>query len=232
MNMNMNMKNGIALIAGAALAAVSLTGCITINAGGGSEGHADSGHMMDDNGGHMGDGHMGDGEGHMGGNADDEGGGMMGAADLDMDTHFLQMMIPHHEQAVEMSALAVTNGASKEVQALAKQIADAQGPEIEQMTEWLTEAGVPVDGGMQMDMGHGMGMMDGMLDEEQMQALKDAKGADFDRLYLTGMIEHHEGAIMMAQMAKQGDDPRVQKLADAIITSQTAEIEQMEKMLD
>ena len=156
---------------------------------------------------------------------------MMDESGMDIDTHFLQMMIPHHEQAVEMSALAVTNGASKEVQALAKQIADAQAPEIEQMTAWLAESGESVDGGMHMDMGNGMGMMDGMLDEEQMRALADAQGPEFDRLYLTGMIEHHEGAITMAQMAKRGDDPRVQQLADAIITSQTAEIEQMKKML-
>lgn len=152
---------------------------------------------------------------------------------VDADTHFLQMMIPHHEQALTMSSLASTNGASTEVQALATQIADAQGPEIAQMKAWLTEAGEPLDGGNHGDMGdhHDMAM-DGMLTDDELAALEQAKGPDFDRLFLTGMIRHHEGAIIMAEHVKaEGDDPRVAALADEIIVAQKAEIAQMQQML-
>ena len=152
---------------------------------------------------------------------------------VDADIHFLQMMIPHHEQALTMSRLASTNGASTEVQALATQIADAQGPEIAQMKAWLTEAGEPLDGGDHGDMGahHDMAM-DGMLTDDELAALEEAKGPDFDRLFLTGMIAHHEGAIIMAEHVKaEGDDPKVAALADAIITAQKAEIAQMKTML-
>ena len=210
------------------LGASALTACTTVNvstpqdapasaaadagSGDGHDGH--DGHDMGD----MGDGHMM--EGDM-------------PSDVDADIHFLQMMIPHHEQALTMSQLAATNGASPEVLALATQIADAQGPEIEQMKAWLVEAGEPLEGGDHGDMGahHDMAM-DGMLTEDELAALEQAKGPDFDRLFLTGMIGHHEGAIIMAEHVKSaGDDPDVAQLADAIITAQKAEIAQMKQML-
>jgi uncharacterized protein (DUF305 family) len=145
---------------------------------------------------------------------------------MDADVMFLQMMIPHHEQAVEMSMLAVTNGASPEVQKLADTIAAAQGPEIEQMRTWLDESGA---GSM---MGGHAGHMDGVLSDEQMSQLADAQGADFDRLYLEGMIGHHEGAITMAQdVIDNGENPKVIALAQEIIDAQASEIEQMKQLL-
>jgi uncharacterized protein (DUF305 family) len=155
-------------------------------------------------------------------------GGMMnGAASMmDADAMFLQMMIPHHEQAVEMSKLAATNGASADVLALADTIAGAQGPEIEQMKIWLDDAGRPM---MMAD--HGMEMA-GMVDDADMDRLRAAQGPEFDRLYLTFMIAHHEGAIAMAQdVIAQGDDANVRGLADDIIAAQQAEIAQMNAML-
>jgi uncharacterized protein (DUF305 family) len=142
------------------------------------------------------------------------------------DAMFLAMMIPHHEQAVEMSKLAATNGASPQVQKLAESIASAQGPEIIQMQS-LLEAG-----GALGELGKHMGHMDGLLSEEQMSELRNAQGADFDRLYLEGMIMHHEGAITMAQnVIDSGGNSAVIALAQTIIGAQTAEISQMKQML-
>jgi uncharacterized protein (DUF305 family) len=145
---------------------------------------------------------------------------------MDADVMFLQMMIPHHEQAVEMSLLAATNGASPQVQALADEIAAAQGPEIEQMRAWLDEAGA---GEM---MGGHSGHMAGVLSDEAMAELAAAQGAEFDRLYLQGMVEHHEGAVAMAQdVVDGGENPAVIALAQKIIEAQTSEIAQMKQML-
>jgi len=142
------------------------------------------------------------------------------------DAMFLQMMIPHHQQAVEMSQLASSHGASPEVQKLADTIAAAQGPEIEQMQAWLDDAHAP-----DMMSGSAMGM-DGVLSDAAMAKLEAAQGADFDRLYLQGMIGHHEGAIVMAQdVIDSGENPTVIALAKRIIAAQTAEIAQMKQML-
>lgn len=142
------------------------------------------------------------------------------------DAMFLAMMIPHHEQAVEMSNLAKTNGASPEVLALATSIANSQGPEITQMQGLLEAAGALGE------IGKHMGHMDGMLSEEQLAALTDAQGAEFDRLYLEGMIEHHEGAVQMAQNAiDSGGNAAVITLAKQQVAVQTAEIAQMKQML-
>lgn len=144
------------------------------------------------------------------------------------DLMFAQMMIPHHEQAVEMSTLAETRTTNTEVLALAKQIKNAQEPEIKQMQEWLDASGQG-NAGMDMDhMGHSMG---GMLTDEQMNALASASGVQFDKLYLEGMIEHHEGAIQMARMITNSSNAEAKKLGEDIVTSQTAEIEQMKQML-
>jgi uncharacterized protein (DUF305 family) len=142
------------------------------------------------------------------------------------DAMFLAMMIPHHEQAVEMSQLAATNGASPEVQKLADTIASAQGPEIGQMQGLLEAAGALGE------LGKHTGHMDGLLSEEQMSELKAAQGAEFDRLYLEGMIMHHEGAVAMAQnVIDSGGNATVVALAKQIIAAQTNEIEQMKQML-
>lgn len=141
------------------------------------------------------------------------------------DIMFAQMMIPHHQQAVDMSTLAETHTTNPEILALAKQIKDAQAPEIEQMTSWIK------DSNASMHMGHDMGM-GGMLSDEQMTALENAQGAAFDKLYLEGMIGHHEGAIEMAQMIIDSNNAEAKKLAENIVSSQTAEIAQMKKMLE
>ena len=148
------------------------------------------------------------------------------------DGMFVQMMIPHHEGAIEMSDVLLSKtGVDPEVVALAEQIKAAQGPEIEQMKAWLDDWGMPqMDDGMDgMD---GMGGMDGMSDED-MQALEDASGAEAGDLFLEQMIVHHAGAIDMAEeVLDDGQHPEVRELAENIIASQAAEIEQMRSMLD
>jgi uncharacterized protein (DUF305 family) len=156
-------------------------------------------------------------------------GGMMGnnsssSAFSGSDIMFAQMMIPHHQQAVDMGTLAETRASSPEVKALAAQIKAEQAPEIEQMKGWLKAANAS------LDMGHDMGM-GGMLTEADMTALKNAKGATFDRLYLEGMIGHHKGAIHMAQMVIDSNNAEANKLGHAIIDSQTKQIASMEQLL-
>jgi uncharacterized protein (DUF305 family) len=144
------------------------------------------------------------------------------------DIMFAQMMIPHHEQAIEMSTLAETRTTNPELLALASRIKTAQTPEIVQMTTWLDASGTSdMDMG---HMGHGMGDM-GMLSDAQMTALSDARGAAFDTLYLEGMIQHHLGAIDMAQMILNSANPEVRKLGEDVVSSQQAEVDQMKKML-
>lgn len=150
----------------------------------------------------------------------------------DPDIMFAQMMIPHHEQAIEMSTLAETRSQNADVLALAQQIKSAQAPEIAEMTAWLTEAGAPMTMGHDMGhgMGHGMGH-DGMLSADEITALTNSSGREFDKLFLTGMIGHHEGAVLMAQAVAGSSNARVKSLSDSIISSQTAEIEKMKKLL-
>jgi uncharacterized protein (DUF305 family) len=148
------------------------------------------------------------------------------------DVMFTQEMIPHHEQAVEMADLALdpVREASPAVQALAKRIKAAQSAEIVDMKAWLREWDAAATSEHMEHMGeNGMGMMS----TAQMTALSEATGAAFDRLWLEGMIEHHEGALMMAShIAERGEDPRVQQLSQAIDSSQTAEITEMKQLLD
>ena len=150
---------------------------------------------------------------------------------MSADAMFAQMMIPHHEQAVEMSTLAETRASDPRIVALAAEIKGAQQPEIDQMKAWLQEWGVPVmtaDDAMGAHMGHGMS---GMLTDEQMSELEAASGTEFDILYAQYMIEHHKGAIEMAQDVVDSKDPRVAALAQAIIQTQQAEIAQLETTL-
>jgi uncharacterized protein (DUF305 family) len=137
---------------------------------------------------------------------------------------FAQMMIPHHQQAVDMGTLAETRASNPEVKALAAKIKGEQAPEITQMKGWLESAGAS------LDMGHDMGM-GGMLTDADMTALKNAKGAAFDRLYLEGMIGHHKGAIHMAQMVVDSSNGEANALGNAIIDSQTKQITYMESLL-
>jgi uncharacterized protein (DUF305 family) len=142
-------------------------------------------------------------------------------------------MIPHHQQAVEMADLALLRVTSPEVKQLAEQIKAAQDPEIEMMSMWLQRWGAPM--GMGEDhSGHDMGGMNmsGMMNDEDMQTLANAKGADFDRMWLEMMIAHHQGAISMAEQVKDSSsNAEVVTLAGAVITGQNVEIDTMQKLL-
>lgn len=140
------------------------------------------------------------------------------------DIMFAQMMIPHHEQAIEMSTLAETRSQNPEVLALAAKIKAAQTPEIETMKGWLAKAGAS------LDMGHAM-HMDGMLSEAQMQALKKASGVEFDRLFLEGMILHHQGAVEMTKMVTGSKNEDAHSLGHSIDDAQTDEIAYMKELL-
>jgi uncharacterized protein (DUF305 family) len=149
----------------------------------------------------------------------------------DADVEFVQSMIPHHQQAVMMSQMAESAAGQTRVKKLAGQIEAAQAPEIKQMRGWLTAWNVEeADAAGHMAMGHGSDGMDmpGMMTTQQMSDLSSSKGTTFDEMFLTMMIEHHEGAIDMANTVKtDGKNPDVGKLADAIIKGQTAEIATM-----
>lgn len=154
-------------------------------------------------------------------------------ASTEADVTFTQLMIPHHQQAVQMADLALAQATTPDVKALAQQIKGAQGPEITMMTGWLQGWGAPMPmaGDMAgMDMGEHAAT--GMMSEQEMADLSNAQGADFDRLWLTMMIAHHKGAITMAQDVKASSTtPEVTSLADAIIAGQTKEIEYMNTLL-
>ncbi len=145
----------------------------------------------------------------------------------DADIMFLQMMIPHHQQAVDMGTVAETRASNPQVRALAAQIKAEQAPEIAQMKQWLSDAGLPTKASA--DMMHSMG--GGVLSDAEMTALENATGPAFDKLYLEGMISHHEGAIAMVSMLKTSDNPSTTQLGKAIVTSQTAQITQMKALL-
>jgi len=142
----------------------------------------------------------------------------------DDELMFAQMMIPHHSQAVTMSELALANSSNTEVLALATAIRDAQAPEIAQMQSWLDESDYSGTHAGHMDMG-------GMLSDEELAELSAATGSTFDRLFLKGMIAHHEGAIEMLSMIKNSTNSEVRKLYDDILTGQSAEIEAMNALL-
>jgi uncharacterized protein (DUF305 family) len=148
----------------------------------------------------------------------------------DADVEFAQGMIPHHQQAVEMAELAATRAASPKVKELAGTIAAAQAPEITQMTGLLTTWGAPPPATSD---GHDMhGSMPGMMSDAEMASLEKLDGRSFDKKFLEMMIEHHEGALQMTTAEQQrGQNPEAKALAKKIETDQTAEIQQMQTML-
>lgn len=156
------------------------------------------------------------------------------------DMMFAHMMIPHHEQAIEMSDIILSKqDIDPRVVDLATQIKAAQGPEIEQMQGWLKQWGMKMEGMPPMgDMpGHGgmgnMAGMEGMMSPAQMEALKNAQGLQASELFLTGMIEHHEGALTMAQdEITNGQFPDAITMAKSILQSQQTEIDTMNQILD
>lgn len=149
-----------------------------------------------------------------------------------MDAHFIEQMIPHHEDAITMAKLALTKAQHPEIKQLSEAIIDSQSKEIDQMQAWYKDwYGREVPTGNQIMGQHGMmgggGMHMGMMgDETDITRLEQA--ADFDRVFIEEMIPHHQMAVMMANMLKVGTQrPEMQKLADDIITAQTQEIDQM-----
>ena len=151
----------------------------------------------------------------------------MASGDLSSDDiMFLQMMIPHHQQAIDMSDLALTKSTDSELLALAKDIRDEQAAEIVKMKAWLDKAGADLDPGHSM--GHGMG---GMLSDSELAALKAATGKSFDLLWLKGMTGHHVGAIDMATMIEDADNDEIKSFGQAIVTSQSAQNKQMAAMI-
>ena len=154
----------------------------------------------------------------------------------DADVMFAQMMIPHHQQAVEMSEMLLAkDDVPAEVAAFAQKVIDAQGPEIERMNAMLTAWGQdPVDtDGMDGMEGMDHGGMSGMMSEEDMTALDQAQGTEAARLYLEQMTAHHQGAVDMAKdEAKDGQNPQAVQLAEQVIADQEAEITEMQQMLD
>lgn len=146
------------------------------------------------------------------------------------DVSFARMMIEHHTQALEMTQLAPKQAESAKVKALASRIAAAQGPEIEAMESWLTTH--DKDGESGASGGHDHAAMPGMATEAQMKKLRAARGKAFDELFLTLMITHHEGAITMAADVKaQGNNIRIEEMADDVVAEQTTEITRMRGML-
>jgi uncharacterized protein (DUF305 family) len=150
------------------------------------------------------------------------------------DVSFAQGMIPHHRQALEMAKLATDRASSDRVEDLAARIEKAQDPEIRTMSGWLTSWGEEVPAGSMPGMDHSGGHsgMPGMMTDKDMADLEKASGEDFDSMFLTMMIEHHEGAVDMAETEKKSGryDPAT-TMADDIITAQTAEITEMNRLL-
>ncbi|MFI9167908.1 DUF305 domain-containing protein [Streptomyces lincolnensis] len=150
------------------------------------------------------------------------------------DVSFAQGMIPHHRQALEMAKLATGRASSDKVKDLAARIEKAQDPEIKTMSGWLTSWDEEVPAGSMPGMDHSGGHsgMPGMMTDKDMADLEKASGQGFDSMFLTMMIEHHEGAVDMAGTEKKsGRYAPATAMADDIITAQTAEITEMNKLL-
>ncbi len=157
------------------------------------------------------------------------------------DVDFMQGMIMHHGQAVEMTALIPSHTENKELHSLGARISSSQSDEIKFMKRWLVARGEAVSMAMPgmpgMDAsGKAMALMPGMLTPEQMDALEKAKGPEFDRLFLTGMIQHHNGALLMVEdlfaTAGAGQDAELFNFASDADATQRAEIRIMQSMLE
>jgi uncharacterized protein (DUF305 family) len=160
----------------------------------------------------------------------------------DADVDFMSGMIPHHAQAVIMAGWAPSHGARKDVAILCERIVVGQRDEIVLMQTWLSDRGLPVPDAtstrhqMKMNgMEHEM-LMPGMLTDEEMAALDRARGPEFDRLFLLGMIRHHQGAVGMVDVLLKAygaaQDETIFKFANDVQADQSIEIDRMEKMLE
>ncbi len=143
------------------------------------------------------------------------------------DVRYVQDMIVHHRQALEMASLAPDRAKSTRLKSLADRIYDAQGPEIKVMTTWLQTEGLP-----EPDHHADHATMPGMATQSQMTSLRTATGSDFDHLFLTLMIAHHQGAITMAENQMiNGSHEQVLRWANDVIAEQSAEIRRLQEML-
>ncbi len=155
------------------------------------------------------------------------------------DVQFMQGMIMHHAQAIEMTALIESHTENKDLRSLGARISSSQSDEIKFMKRWLAARGEPISPAMPempgMDMSSHSMLMPGMLTPKQMEALKKAKGQDFDHLFLTGMIQHHNGALIMVKdlfdTAGAGQDAELFNFATDVDSGQRAEIRIMQTML-
>jgi uncharacterized protein (DUF305 family) len=149
------------------------------------------------------------------------------------DVRFMQAMIPHHAQALDMAALVPGRSSRDDVQRLAARIELSQADEMRMMRRWLEARGEAVPGAHVHQL-HGAAPMPGMLSTEDMRRLADTRGEAFDRLFLALMIRHHEGALVMVRdlfAAGGGQDPEVFALASEVESEQTGEIARMRTML-
>jgi uncharacterized protein (DUF305 family) len=196
MQINIDKKTGVLLGIIALLSATVISFAI----------NRDSGHMDSDDMGHMGT--ITDSTNYTG-----------------ADIMFLQMMIPHHQQAIDISNLAMKSSQDAELLALAKKIATDQAAEIIQMKAWLNDANASTD------MGHTMEGMGGMLSDSELSKLNESTGTDFDILWLKGMTGHHDGAIHMTTMIRDANNPDIKAFGEKVIADQSAQITQMKAML-
>jgi uncharacterized protein (DUF305 family) len=157
------------------------------------------------------------------------------------DVQFMQGMIMHHQQAVEMTALIASHTENKDLRMLGAKISSSQSDEIKFMQRWLAARGEPISMAMagMPDMntsGKPMPLMPGMLTPQQMEALRNAKGAEFDHLFLVGMIQHHNGALIMVKdlfdTAGAGQDADLFDFATDADNTQRAEIKIMQALLE
>lgn len=149
-----------------------------------------------------------------------------------IDAHFIEQMIPHHDDAITMAKLALVKANRPEIKQLAQNIIESQSKEIDQMKSWYKDwFGKEVPVSTQGMMGKNNGMHGGMMgDESDMTKLEQS--ADFDKAFVEEMIPHHQMAVMMANMLKGGTQrPEMKKLADDIVSAQTREIDQMRSWL-
>ena len=166
---------------------------------------------------------------HMMGDSSAEGmNNSQSASDLEMNEYmFAEMMIPHHQQAVDMSDLALKKSTNPKILDLAQRIKSAQSSEIIQMQSWL--GGKEAKSMMSDHSGHSMG---GMLTDEEFSKLESSSGVTFDTLFLEGMIVHHEGAIDMAQMIKDTTTQEVNEFGLNVVEVQSEEIREMKEILE
>ncbi|GAB3297092.1 DUF305 domain-containing protein [Parasphingorhabdus pacifica] len=147
---------------------------------------------------------------------------------VEAEAEYVRMMIPHHQQAIEMTEMAPDRVENAQVRALAERIGGAQGPEIEAMRGWLSSHGLAEHTGHGDDHSN----MAGMASPEELARLEASSGAEFDRLFLRLMTTHHEGAVTMAtDVMTEGTDEQVHGMAQDVIASQTDEIVTMQRML-